>query len=104
MKTTLLLIARPETTPLLEAERSSIELHELGIDNQLLIINGVLIETSDDISQKISAKQHISMENMPHTLKKLKNFFLLIRSYNILGLDNIRAFFNMIHIKKLSHQ
>lgn len=100
MKTTLLLIARPETTPLLEAERSSIELLELGINNQFLIINGVLIETSDDISQKISAKQHISIENMPHALKKLKTFFLPLRSYNILGLDNIRAFFQHDTYKK----
>jgi len=93
LKTTLLLVSRPETTPLLEAERSSLELRELGICNQLLIINGVLGEASDDISQKILDKQRTAMESMPHGLEQLKIFSLPLRSYNILGLDKIRAFF-----------
>ena len=56
-KTTLILVSRPEKTPLLEAERSSRELSDLGINNQLLIINGVLDKASDDLSQKILSKQ-----------------------------------------------
>ena len=34
-KTTLILVSRPEETPLIEAERSSHELSELGINNQV---------------------------------------------------------------------
>lgn len=41
-KTTLILVARPDKSPLIEAERASNELQELGIKNQILIINGVL--------------------------------------------------------------
>lgn len=93
-KTTLLLVSRPEETPLLEAERSSLELSDLGINNQLLIINGVLGNASDNLSQKIVDKQQSAIENIPSGLKKLKTFFLPLRSYNILGLDKIRAFFN----------
>jgi len=93
-KMTLVLVSRPEETPLLEAERSSHELSELGINNQLLIINGVLGEASDDLSQKILAKQQKAVENMPAGLKKFKIYTLPLRSYNILGLDKIRAFFN----------
>lgn len=40
--TTLMLVTRPETAPLLEAERASNELSDMGIKNQTLIINGVL--------------------------------------------------------------
>ena len=92
-KTTLLLVSRPEETPLLEVERSSRELKELGILNQLLIINGVLMEATDVLSQNILAKQQKAMENRPAALKGLETYILPLRSYNILGLDNIRAFF-----------
>jgi len=98
-KTTLILVSRPEETPLLEAERSSLELSELGINNQLLIINGVLGEASDAVSQKILDKQRKAMENMPLGLKGFKTFTIPLRSYNILGLDKIRAFFQRDYYK-----
>ena len=92
-KTTLILVSRPEETPLLEVERFSRELKELGILNQLLIINGVLMEATDVLSQNILAKQQKAMENRPAALKSLETYILPLRSYNILGLENIRAFF-----------
>lgn len=98
-KTTLILVSRPEETPLLEAERSSLELSELGINNQLLIINGALGEASDAVSQKILDKQRKAMENMPLGLKGFKTFTIPLRSYNILGLDKIRAFFQRDYYK-----
>ncbi|HML31988.1 arsenical pump-driving ATPase [Sporomusa sphaeroides] len=101
-KTTLILVSRPEETPLLEAERSSLELSELGINNQLLIINGVLGEASDALSRKIVDKQQTAMKNMPQGLKKFKTFTLPLRSYNILGLDKIREFFNSDNYKTAS--
>jgi len=93
-KTTLVLVSKPEETPLLEAERSSLELSDLGINNQLLIVNGVLSDVSDILSQKMLDKQQNALENMPQGLKKFKTFTIPLRSYNILGIDKIRAFFN----------
>ena len=93
-KTTLVLVSRPETTPLLETERSSLELSALGIDNQLLIINGVLSEASDSVSQKVFEKQQNAMSGMPAHLSRLTTYIIPLRSYNILGLDNVRAFFS----------
>lgn len=93
-KTTLILVSKPEETPLLEAQRSSLELSDLSINNQVLIINGVLGEATDDVSQKIYDKQQNAMDNMPQGLKKFRTFTIPLRSYNILGLDNIRAFFS----------
>lgn len=101
-KTTLVLVSRPEETPLLEAERSSLELSDLGINNQLLIINGVLGDASDILSQKMLDKQQNAIGNMPQGLKKFKTFTLPLRSYNILGLDKIRAFFNSDHYKSVN--
>lgn len=93
-KTTLILVSRPEKTPLLEAERSSAELSDLGINNQLLIINGILAKATDGLSQAIFDKQRNAMENMPQGLKKFNTYTLPLRSYNIVGLDKIRAFLN----------
>jgi arsenite-transporting ATPase len=93
-KTTLMLVSRPEQIPLIEAERTSSELSELGINNQLLIINGVLGAASDSVSQNIFDNQQKAMGNMPQGLKEFKIFTIPLRSYNILGLDKIRAFFN----------
>jgi len=61
-KTTLVLVSRPEETPLLEAERSSLELSDLGINNQLLIVNGVLGDVSDILSQKMLDKQQNALK------------------------------------------
>ncbi|HEY9059266.1 MAG TPA: arsenical pump-driving ATPase [Pseudobacteroides sp.] len=101
-KTTLILVSRPEETPLLEAERSSLELSDLGINNQLLIINGVLGEASDVLSNKIFDKQQNAISSMPEGLKKFKTYTLPLRSYNILGLDKIRAFFNNDSYKNIN--
>lgn len=91
-KTTLILVSRPEKTPLIEAERSSHELSELGINNQILVINGMLGEASDDVSREMLDKQQKAMENMPQGLRKCKIFTIPLRTYNIIGLDNIRTF------------
>jgi len=101
-KTTLILVSRPEETPLLEAERSSLELSDLGIKNQLLVINGMLGEASDDLSQKILSKQQYAMENMPPGLKEFKTYTIPLRSYNIVGLDKIRAFLNGDNYKSIN--
>lgn len=103
-KTTLILVSRPEETPLAEAERSSSELSDLGINNQLLIINGVLGEASDAVSKEIFDKQQRAMANMPEKLQKFKILTIPLRSYNILGLDNIRAFFSSDHYTKAANK
>lgn len=93
-KTTLILVSRPETTPLAEAERSSVELSELDIKNQILIINGVLEEASDSISQSILDRQTAAIKSMPKGLSELETFMIPLRSYNVLGIDKLRSFFH----------
>jgi len=91
-KTTLILVTRPEKTPFIEAERSSHELSELGINNQVLVINGILDEATDEVSRKMVDKQQKAMENIPKGLKKYNIFTIPLRSYNVIGLNNIRRF------------
>jgi len=90
-QTTLILVSRPEKTPLLEAERSSGELLSLGIKNQYLVINGVLKSHSDDVSKTLYTRQQAALNSLPGQLKEFMTYYIPLRSYNILGLKNIRA-------------
>ncbi|MEY7998857.1 arsenical pump-driving ATPase [Clostridium sp. Mt-5] len=92
METTLILVSRPEITPLKEAERASKELEDIGINNQILIINGVLGIHDDNISDAIYSKQRNALESSPKSLKDLQTYEIPLRPYNITGLKNIRAF------------
>lgn len=90
--TTIVLVSRPEKSPLIEAARSSAELRELNIKNQILVINGILDEASDRISNELFSKQQMAMNDMPKALIGLKTLSLPLRSYNVLGLEKIRLF------------
>ncbi|WP_238881836.1 arsenical pump-driving ATPase [Clostridium sp. YIM B02551] len=90
--TTLILVSRPETSPLKEAERASKELQEIGVNNQILIINGVLQSHDDKLSTALYEKQQKALNEMPKYLTNLKTFEIPLRPYNITGLENVRAF------------
>ncbi len=98
-KTTLVLISRPDTSALIEAERASIELQDIGVKNQFLIANGALQSHDDDLSNEIYNKQQEVLSNMPEGLKVLETFEIPLRPYNITGIDNIRSFFSSGDIK-----
>ena len=89
--TSLVLVARPEETPLLEANRASAELSELGINNQILIINGLLSAHDDEVSKAFYKKQKESLDKMPEGIKDLKTFFIPLRGYNLNSIENLRS-------------
>ena len=91
-RTTLILVSRPETSPLLEAERAAKELSEIGVNNQILIINGVLTSYDDTISKGMYQKQRKTLYNMPEGLKGIPAYMIPLRAYNITGIKNVRAF------------
>lgn len=88
--TTLLLVTRPQRAAILEASRASKELKELGINNQKLIVNGILEEATDEISQIMYDQQHQDLEEMPADLKAFESFFIPLRPYNVTGVDKLR--------------
>lgn len=89
--TTLILVSRPEVTPLKEAARASYELKDIGVKNQKLIINGLLTGYDDTISESLYKKQQAALSGMPEELMNLKCRFIPLRSYPITGLENVRA-------------
>ncbi len=90
--TTLILVSRPELSPLKEAERASKELQDIGVNNQVLIINGVLKNFDDSLSSDIYNKQQKSLNDIPEGLKNLETFEIPLRPYNVTGIENLRAF------------
>lgn len=93
-KTSLILVTRPEEGPLKEADRASKELKDIGIKNQILLVNGLLTIYDDKISKAYYEKQKESLEKMPENLKKLQNYLIPLRGYNITGISNLRALFD----------
>lgn len=96
--TTLILVTRPETAPFKEAERASGELSALGIDNQVLVVNGVLKEHSDALSSSLYEKQQAAIAAMPEGLQTFPCYMVPLRAYNVTGLENVRALFNTDHV------
>lgn len=90
--TTLVLVTRPETAPILEAKRASDELGTLGIDNQILVINGILEDHNpeDEVESALFEKQKNAIENMPADLQKRPAFVVPLRAYNVTGIENVR--------------
>lgn len=90
--TMVMLVSKPENTPLLEVQRASEELKDLGINNQAMIINGVLeLDTpNDEIAQSLYNKQQQALEDMPEQLHAIETYYIPLRAYNVYGVSNIR--------------
>ncbi len=89
--TTLILVSRPEETPLKEAERASKELSDIGVKNQAMIINGVLLTFDDTVSSGLYHKQQSALLSMPAGLKDITQYTVPLRPYNVTGVENVRA-------------
>jgi arsenite-transporting ATPase len=87
------------TLILVSTERTSSELQELGINNQIQIINGVLKEYDDELSTLIFNKQDEVMSNLPEGLKSLETYILALKPFNVTGIDKLRAFLNGAEVK-----
>ena len=92
--TSLILVSRPIETALKEAARTSNELHEIGVDNQIHIINGMLDSYDDDLSTSIHNMQKRDLETMPEGLKDLETYYLPLKPYNTSSIENLRKFFS----------
>lgn len=90
--TRLMLVSRPESAPLKEAARSSHELKLLGIQNQLLIINGVLQQCGeeDSVSAQLYERQQKALQEMSPDLSAYPLYYIPLRSYNLCNVMNIR--------------
>src|SRR5699024_440816 len=71
------------------------ELKEIGIKNQVLIINGLLQthHPDDDVSKAFYVRQRSALKEVPEALKQVVTFSLPFVSYSLTGVDNRRHSF-----------
>ena len=93
--TTIYLVTRPDESALREANRSGLELEEMGLAHQILLINGYFepVDESDPFAKKMKEMADRTLENMPERLKKMEQLVFPLRPYNLLGIDRLRKVF-----------
>lgn len=91
--TSVVLVARPETSALNEAARTSVELKALGLSQQRLIINGVFhTSVSDDpVAKAVELQGRNALANIPDALKELPQDEIPLRAVDNVGLPALRA-------------
>ncbi|GEL08330.1 arsenical pump-driving ATPase [Salisediminibacterium halotolerans] len=93
--TKLILVARPDPSSLQEAANAGGELQELGIDNQMLVVNGLFQRSSaDTVALRLEAKQQEAVNNMPGSFENVPVYQLPLVPYNLTGLDALRRLFD----------
>jgi arsenite-transporting ATPase len=71
--TTLVLVSRPERSALSEAERSRVELAEMGVTHQYLFLNGIFVarDGRDPAARALEALGREAVHTMPDALARL---------------------------------
>ena len=94
-KTTLVVVSHPDPSALAEAARTAAELKSLGILNQQFIINGIFTagDESDPVAAAMAKKGRDSLKALPSSLAALPRSTVLLRPYNMLGIEALRSVF-----------
>ncbi|GAA1993332.1 arsenical pump-driving ATPase [Catenulispora subtropica] len=92
-RTTLVLVSRPEPGALREAARAGGELAALGVGNQRLVVNGVLLHplTGDPIAEALAARQAQALASMPEALRALPASGVPLVAWDLAGPSALRA-------------
>jgi arsenite-transporting ATPase len=90
--TTLLLVSRPQSAALHEAQRTSDELRALGVGNQCLVINGVFETqcTEDAMALALQHRGTAAIEAAAGFIRSLPTSVVPLRPMNILGIQGLR--------------
>ena len=91
--TTVVLVTRPDRGAISEAARTSLELHELGLDNQRLAVNGVFhaSDRRDAVACAIEDLGRRALDAMPEVLRRLPLDQVPLRAFDMVGLQALRA-------------
>ena len=92
-RTTMVLVSRPQISALREAERTFLELRQLGVANQKLVVNGVFDATNpgDELAGALQRRGVVALRGASSFLQTLPVAQVQLRPVNILGLDGLRA-------------
>ncbi len=92
-RTLLVLVSRADPMALDEAARAARDLHDLGIANQRLVVNGVLrTKDSDDPLAEAIMRRHVAaLANIPADLERLPRDEVSLLPWSPVGLEGLRA-------------
>ncbi|MEO6856025.1 MAG: TRC40/GET3/ArsA family transport-energizing ATPase, partial [Rhodoferax sp.] len=91
--TTVVLVTRADKGAILEAERTSQDLHALGLNHQRLAVNGVFhaSDRTDAVACAIEDLEQQALDEMPQLLKHLPQDQVPLRAFDTVGLAALRA-------------
>lgn len=91
--TTLILVARPESSSLREAARTSGELRNLGVMNQRLAVNGMFRATADDdpVARAMERRARAALAELPDVLRPLPRSEIALAGRGLLGVAALRG-------------
>lgn len=92
-KTRLVLVARAQAATLREAARTREELAAIGLQEQYLVINGVLPASEaqkDVLAAAVYKREQAAVAAMPPALRTLPLDLLPLKAFNLVGLDALR--------------
>jgi len=91
--TTLVLVSRPETSALTEAERTSSELARMGVSNQVLILNGLFVasEKSDSVARALEDRGRLAVKTMPPALADLPRLQVPLLAFAPMSIQRLAA-------------
>lgn len=92
-RTRLILVARAQQATLREVARTHEELAAIGFQHQYLVINGILPRSEEDNDPLVAAiheREQTALSNIPDVLKALPCDEVMLKSFNLVGLDALR--------------
>lgn len=91
-RTTVVLVARPELSTLIEAARTSSDLQELQLSNQILIVNGVFLATdkNDRLAQSLEEKSTAALGKVPQSIRGMPRYIVPLKPFNTVGLASLK--------------
>ena len=87
------MVARPELSTLSEAARTSGDLRELQLTNQILVVNGVFLATAKDdrLAQSLEKKSTAALDKVPQSIQGLPRYIVPLKPFNTVGLTSLKS-------------
>ena len=94
-RTRMVLVTRPQTSALVEVDRTYRELSQIGIADQHLVINGLLPARAGDepLARAVSSRESAALAAMPGSLTELTRDTLELKAENMIGVAALRGLF-----------
>ncbi|QBJ96195.1 arsenical pump-driving ATPase [Rhodococcus sp. ABRD24] len=94
-RTRLVLVARPQRSPLAEIARTHTELADIGLTEQHVVINGVLPapDGDDELAAAIYDREQAALAALPADLRKLPIDRVELKATNMVGVDALDTLF-----------